>query len=433
MECSTGTIRCRWYAAFLLVAAFALLGIAARQANWRPLNLSDALVRLAFITLISVAGRFPLHVSAKTKIVVDSSLIFASLLLFPSPWGPLVAGLGALMGHLLFWRVFLDAAINVSVVVLEGFCVQWAFLTLGGTIPAQFDRPSLLVPLVGAALVTLVLERFLVALAVALYEETRLDCVLSGSWKGELKEDVALLLLGVLTALVVQAQPYALILTVLPIVLVYFSLRNSLRLRALTVDAVESLADVIDRRDRYTAGHSLRVADLAEKLAVEMGLPWQEVHTVRAAARVHDLGKIEMDANVLTRPGPLGKEGWDLMHRHPSAGAEIVVRFPEFAQGANYVRCHHERWDGKGYPRGLHGEEIPLGARIIAVADAYDAMLTDRPYRKALSLEMALAEFQRGAGMQWDEEPVGALLRIVSRDNSAAAEARVSAPLLTEV
>jgi HD-GYP domain-containing protein (c-di-GMP phosphodiesterase class II) len=427
MEPSPGVAKCRWYAALLAAGALALLAAACFRAELWPVAASDALIRLAFVGLISVAGRFPLHVSAKTKTVVDNSLIFAALLLFPRPWGALVAGLGVLLGHLLFWRVCLDAAINVSVVVLEGLCVQWAYLALGGTIPARFDHASLVVPLVGAGLISLFLERLLVAAAVTLYEGKRFDRVFYNSWGGELKEDVALLLLGVLTALVVQVQPLALALAVIPIVLVYFSLRNGLRLRVLTVGAVESLADVIDRRDRYTAGHSLRVADLAERLAMEMGLPWPEVQTVRAAARVHDLGKIEIDASVLTKAGPLSKEGWELMRRHSVAGADIVAKFPEFAQGAEYVRYHHERWDGKGYPRGLRGEQIPLGARIIAAADAYDAMRSDRPYRKALSPEMAEAELKRGMGVQWDEGPVVALLRIVDGRSTAVSEAGVPA------
>jgi HD-GYP domain-containing protein (c-di-GMP phosphodiesterase class II) len=158
------------------------------------------------------------------------------------------------------------------------------------------------------------------------------------------------------------------------------------------------------------------VAKLGGQLAVELALSWEEVESIRAAARVHDLGKVAIDAGIPTKPNRLSADEWALMEDHPATGAEIVARFPEFAAGADYVRFHHERCDDKGYPKGLRGKEIPLGAAIITVADAYDAMTSDQPYRKALDVDMTLAEFRHGAGVQWDEQVVAALLRVVTRD-----------------
>ena len=117
------------------------------------------------------------------------------------------------------------------------------------------------------------------------------------------------------------------------------------------------------------------------------------------------------------------------MRRHPLVGAEIISRFPEFARGADYIRYHHERWDGKGYPYGLRGEEIPLGARIIAVADSYDAMTTDRPYRRALSRDVVMAELKRGAGVQWDPDVVAAFLRILGDETPSGSEDAVTVPV----
>lgn len=416
------------YGILLMTGAIALLGVSAQSTSTVWLAPDHMFLLLVFAVLIALAGRFPLHVSSKRKAVVDSSLIFGALLLFPAPWGPLVAGLGVLAGLLVFRRVPLDIAINTGETVIEVVCAQAVYLGLGGTIPAQFEDVSVLVPLMGAGLAALTMNRLLVAVAVSLHLGINPARVFYSSWGGELKEDVALLLLGVLTAMVVQVQPWALALTVIPVALVYISLRNSLRLKILTRDAVEALADLIDRRDQYTAGHSLRVAKHAERLAVEMGLPWDAVETIRAAARVHDLGKIGIEASTLTKRGRLTEEEWEVMRRHPEAGAEIVSRFPEFAEGADYVRYHHERWDGRGYPRGLRAEEIPLGARIIAVADTFDAMTSDRPYRKALALGVVMEEFKRGAGFQWDEQVVAALFRILDQDHARVSERRMLVP-----
>ncbi len=280
-----------------------------------------------------------------------------------------------------------------------------------------------------AAVTQVTFDRFLVAVAFSLHFGTRLWSFFADLWQGALKEEVALYLLGLLTVMVVEVHPWGLLLTVIPVALVYLSLRNSLRLQVLTRDAVEKMADVIDRRDPYTAGHSIRVADLAARIATEMGLPWDEVETIRAAARVHDLGKIEIDSVVLNKPGRLEGREWELMRRHPIVGAEIISRFPEFARGADYIRYHHERWDGKGYPYGLRGEEIPLGARIIAVADSYDAMTTDRPYRRALSRDVVMAELKRGAGVQWDPDVVAAFLRILGDETPSGSEDAVTVPV----
>jgi len=375
----------------------------------------EMLLGWAFMILIAVAGRFPLHIGPKTKVVVDTSLIFAATLLFPKPWGVAIVALGVLAGHILFWRVWLDALVNVGIVTVEVLIVQSVFLALRGTIPITFGSPLILVSLVGSGCAALAVERLLLSAAIALYQGQGLVRTFLGSWSEELRSDAALLLMGVLTALVVEVEPWALLLTILPVALVYVSLRNALRLRLLTRGAVESLADLIDKRDPYTAGHSARVSKLAERLATEMGLAPEEIENVRAAARVHDLGKIGVDAIMLNKPGRLNEAEWRALRTHPEAGGEIISRFPEFAAGAAYVRHHHERWDGKGYPCGLKGKEIPTGAQIIAVADAFDAMTSDRPYRKALEVSTVLTELRHGAGAQWNEQVVSALLRVLDK------------------
>ncbi len=404
------------YAVLLLVISANIL-VVYTGSSYTPPSLSMVILMGVFALLTALAAYFSLPISLRTRIVVDTSVVFACALLFPPPWAGLVTAVGTLLGQILTRRRTLDWVINTAVKFIEITAAQSMYLLLGGNIPPHFQSVQLIPPLAVAIATYLFLDRFLIAVAVVFYRGFKLAHVLSENWARALKEDLALLLLGVLTALVTEVQPWALALAVIPIGLVYVSLRNSLRLEILTLEAVERMADVIDRRDPYTAGHSQRVAVLAEKIALAMGLPVDEVKTVRAAARVHDLGKIAIDASVLNKPGRLTDEEWEAMRQHPLIGAEIISRFPEFARGADYIRYHHERWDGKGYPFGLRGEEIPLGARIIAVADAYDAMRTDRPYRKALSIDVVMEEFQRGAGTYWDPDVVAAFLKVMERTN----------------
>ena len=402
-----------------------MLVTALLQPNRAGLRRDDVLASLVLVLLIAVARRFPLHFASKTKIVVDTSLIFAALLLLPMPWGPLAAGVGVLVGHLLFWRAWLDIAVNTSVVVIGASCAQWAYRSLGGPIPIRFDTVAIAWPAMIAVLAILLMERLLVGVAVALHKQASFWEIFSGLWVKGVREDACLLLLGLLAVLVMEVQPLALLLLLIPIAVVYRGLHTSLQ--ALSWEAVEALADVIDRRDPYTAGHSGRVAELARRLAVELGLSRDQVTNIRLAARVHDLGKIAIDSSILSKPGPLTEEEWELMRRHPITAVEIISRVPKFSSGADCVLHHHERWDGTGYPDGLRGDLIPIGACIIGVADAYDAMTSDRPYRRALTLDVVMEEFRRGAGMQWNERVVAALFRVLEQDGIVPSRATVPA------
>jgi HD-GYP domain-containing protein (c-di-GMP phosphodiesterase class II) len=173
---------------------------------------------------------------------------------------------------------------------------------------------------------------------------------------------------------------------------------------------VETLAAAIEAKDMYTSKHVRRVADLAEAIAEELGLDAEEVREVRTAALLHDVGKVWVNDSVLHKNGALNEEEWIEMRRHPQFGwsALVGVEDTSLRRIARGLLLHHERIDGRGYPFGLCGEEVPLLARIIAVADTFDAMTSDRPYRKALSAREAYAEIARNRGTQFCEKVVDA-------------------------
>ncbi len=166
---------------------------------------------------------------------------------------------------------------------------------------------------------------------------------------------------------------------------------------------IRGLASAIDKMDRYTAGHSERVAAYAQILAIKLGLPEEEVELVRQAALMHDIGKIGCVLN-LNKPGKLSQEEYEVFKRHPGYGKEILDPITFLHPLVPGVHLHHERWDGRGYPLGLQGSHIPLMARIISVADTYDAMTSDRAYRRALPHEVAVGEIRRCAGSQFDPD-----------------------------
>ena len=172
--------------------------------------------------------------------------------------------------------------------------------------------------------------------------------------------------------------------------------------QSVPLDTVRALACAVEARDAYTRRHSEQVTHYAVSLARSMDLPRDVIHAVRLAALLHDVGKIVVPENVLIKPGPLTEEEFHHVRRHPDVGAEILKNVRNFAVEATMVRHHHENWDGSGYPDGLQGEEIPLGSRVIRVADTIDAMLMPRSYRDARSVEQMLDELARCAGKQLD-------------------------------
>ena len=165
---------------------------------------------------------------------------------------------------------------------------------------------------------------------------------------------------------------------------------------------LEELVAALEQRDAYSAGHSRRVMVYAVHLARRLGLGALEVEIVRQAALMHDIGKIALPGGILDNSGSLTEQQWAIMRQHSQVGAEILGRVPWLQDILPAVRGHHERWDGFGYPDGLAGEHIPLLARILAVADAYDAITTTRSYRDARSPQQALEILRQGAGTQWD-------------------------------
>ncbi len=173
------------------------------------------------------------------------------------------------------------------------------------------------------------------------------------------------------------------------------------------IDVVTSLASAIDAKDEYTKGHSTSVSRYSVALARAINLPEKEVERIKLGALLHDVGKIGIPENVLKKPNKLSDEEWEVMKQHPTIGAEKVLHpNPSLHDLIPIVKYHHEHWDGSGYPRGLKGVAIPLAARIVAIADAYHALISDRPYRKGLTIEKACEILQVGAGVQWDEELV---------------------------
>ncbi len=179
-----------------------------------------------------------------------------------------------------------------------------------------------------------------------------------------------------------------------------------------------ALSEALARAHSGTAEHAHAVAELAERVGRRLGMNERELRTLRWGALLHDVGKIEVRREILNKPGPLTDAEFEEVKQHTVVGALMVERVARFGRVHQLVRWSHERWDGDGYPDGLAGAAIPLGARVICVCDAYDAMVSDRPYRPAMSLPEALLELRCAAGSQFDPGVVEALVSELSRETT---------------
>ena len=203
--------------------------------------------------------------------------------------------------------------------------------------------------------------------------------------------------------------------------------RSLLRTRRLTSHLVSAeavmiaLARTVEARDLYTERHLYRVANRAVSVATRLGVVGPAIESVRLGGLLHDLGKIGVPDRVLLKPGPLTREEFEYIRAHPAIGAEIVRPLGPYSSPETVVLHHHERLDGRGYPAGLRGTEIPLAARIVAVSDAFDAITTDRPYRLGRSPELALQVLRDGRGAQWDPDVVDAFTDVYAGDEAASA------------
>lgn len=373
-------------------------------------------VALALAGLMVLVNLFPIHFGFKTKLTLDSAVTLAAILLFPTGVAMLIAGGGSLLAHLSRRNGWDEVLFNGSQSALLAGTGATVLAAAGWT-PDQLllSDPQHVVAILLSVIAVHVMNAFLMATMIGLESRQSLPSLLRQLLGADGMEQVLQVSLGILTAVIADSFPWALLLLLVPSTAAYRASRRQSQMLRQPVEAVESLTDIVDARSPYTVSHSARVAVLASGLARELGLSDAEIEVVELAARFHDIGKVVVDTRLLTKPEELGPDEWEQLKAYPAAGAEILGRFPQFNEAASYVRHHHEHFDGRGYPDGLSGERIPLGARIIAVADSYDAMTHSRPYRSALPREVALAELRKGRGVQWDARVVDALLSMSER------------------
>jgi len=257
----------------------------------------------------------------------------------------------------------------------------------------------------------------LVNIFISLEKRIKITTVWRINFKDILPSYLAEAPMGFLMAIVyVDVGVVGILLFFLPLLLARRSFELYTKMRKVYLDTIRALAAAIDAKDPYTKGHSERVAETSVALAQELNLPGQEIENIEYTALLHDIGKIGIADNILGKNSSLTDKEFDKIKEHTVMGAKIIEPVDFLKNSYEAIYHHHEKYNGAGYPDGLKEKDIPLSARIIAVADAYDAMGSDRPYRKKLSKDKILNELKDQSGKQFDPEIVKALLSVLDRE-----------------
>jgi hypothetical protein len=367
------------------------------------------------------------------SITVATIAHVATILLVPAPWAAVSIALSVLVEEAGRRAPPSKLAFNVSGMLLTSSLCSFALGAVGSVwtiLDSGNSKVLLLAAFVVVGAIYHGVNLVLTSAVFALVSGQRIGYVLRLNTRGTVLNDAGATTVGALAALLWTVEPVLTSLLAIPGAVISRSFEHTRRLEAETRQAVRSLADIIDDRDRTTFHHSERVAAFAVAIGKELHLTEDQLSLIEQAAAVHDLGKIGIPDRVLFKPGPLDAAERALMWMHTEIGPRILTQFQLFREGAAIVRHHHESWDGSGYPEGLAGEAIPEGARVVAVADAFDAMTSDRPYRGALSREEAIRRLQDGRGQQWEPIVVDAFLRVLERtaDQTAMEPAHSAVP-----
>jgi putative nucleotidyltransferase with HDIG domain len=305
---------------------------------------------------------------------------------------------------------------NASQYALSAGVAGIVYQKLGGVV-GLVNISNYIIPAAICAISYFLINSNLFMIVVSLSEEVSILSVWKNRIKGAIATYIALAPIGFVMALVYTSIGiWGIILFFFPLFLARRSFELYTKMRKMYLETIRALAAAIDAKDPYTKGHSERVAQLSVALAQDLHLSDRDIENIEYTALLHDIGKIGIDDRILGKSSELSNEEFKKIKEHPIIGANIIEPVDFLKNSYEAIYHHHERYNGGGYPDGLKAKDIPLCARIIGVADAYDAMGSDRPYRKKLSKEKILKEFTEQSGKQFDPQIVNTLMLILKRE-----------------
>ncbi len=477
----------------VVAAAAIVLAVALLWQTTLPQTVREWTLLLAFTVLFIATNYYSLHFSEKVNLQLSTIPVVAAILLFPSAAAVASAAVGKAISCVLRRKRSEQLVFNTSQAVVYTSLGSLALRAFVPDIPWNADDALSWVGLVLSVAVIMLTNTLLTGAVVSM--ETGNSLLETWRKIGNLclKQDPVQASMGILSALLVNSHPWALVLIMIPVAMLYRTLRSQRRaeeqrerlleqntglveslqdqtaqlqqvigelesaleanrkanlsleleiaqrmvaqrnLTAAYDDLLQGLTNALELRDQDTEGHSQRVTQLTVDLARQMGMPENEIGDLWRGALLHDLGKIGIPDAILNNPGQLNDEELEVMHRHPTYAYELLKKIDYLRNAIDIPYCHHERWDGSGYPRGLKGEEIPLAARVFAVADVWDALRSNRPYRPAWTDDAAWEYITSQSGKHFDPRVVEAFVRHHALQAQAGAKIVIPQPAVRQL
>ena len=374
-------------------------------------------VFIFFLAISTFAEFIPVDLPVSGAVSIGFPVDFVLILVYGPALAMLITALGALIGEIIEKerRSWYKIIFNASQFALSAGIAGIVYQELGGVIGTT-NLTGYIIPALICALTYYFINSSLFVMVIHLAEGISLWSIWKTKLKGIITTYIALAPIGFIMAMVyVTIGIWGIILFFFPLILARRSFELYTKMRKVYLETIRALAAAIDAKDPYTKGHSERVAEASIAIAQELNLSDRDIENIEYTALLHDIGKIGIKDKILSKKSSLTDQEFDKIKEHTIMGAKIIEPVDFLKNSYKVIYHHHERYNGKGYPDGIKSEGIPILARIIAVADAYDAMGSDRPYRKKLNKDKILKELKDQSGKQFDPEAVKALISVLDR------------------
>ncbi|MBN2183851.1 MAG: HD-GYP domain-containing protein [Candidatus Krumholzibacteriota bacterium] len=401
----------RFFYAIFVITGFFFLAYFIRdlpQDRWRDI--------LLFLVLIIIADSAQISLpKGGASIYASSPIDLAGIVLFGPAVMAVIEAVATLVTEGVFQRrPIIKLLFNIPLLVMTVGVSGFVYRSFGSL--ADMSSPLFLIPLFAAGVVYYLFNTWSVSFIISFDSKRNPLVVWKQNYMWNFFHILALFPVAAVIALLYRnSGVWTIALFIIPLFLARYSFQLYLDMRETHINTVAALTSAIEASDPFTHGHSFRVSRYALRIAREMGMTTKDMEMLEYAALLHDIGKIAVKNEVLLKVGPLTDEEWRSLRAHPGIGAEIVDKLKFLNEAGKVVRAHHERPDGTGYPNGLMGDQIPIAAHILNVVDAFDAMTSDRPYRKALPVERVLEELETYKGRQFHTEVTDLLLSLYNR------------------
>lgn len=371
---------------------------------------------LILIAFTTIADLFPVTFEAGYEITASNVFLIAAIMIFRGQPGTaaVIAMTSTLIWQLITRRAWYKLVTNVALATMAVVAGSLVLDLIGWR-----DASHAIAGTASMLLVYFVFDTVPLTILLASLDNRPFQVAYVSNYAGIVLELVGIELFGLIFYLVWDESPWLSLLFVIPTVILRQAYFQVERLRTDSIRALAAISTVIENRDQLTHHHTESVSAYSRRLAERLRLSTDEIWQVTVAGQLHDLGKIAVRDDILFKPGKLSEQEMALMREHCHVGYDILRQFSNLEPVARLVRAHHERYDGGGYPDGIGGKELPIGAAIVAVADAFDAMRSDRPYRKGMPIEKCLEILKQGIGTQWHPVVGATFIQLLLEDLAA--------------